>query len=283
MGRQPVLEPRTVFRNAMADAGIPAAGVLRRIDAEICHLVADVHATPAIPAAQIVAPVFITGLPRSGTTYLHRLLDGMFGLTAPRAWEMMHPSPPIAGRSDPHRIGKCAEVLAAMPPALLEMHPTSATAAEECGMMTLLSYDCASLVTAFAAPDYARWFYQSSRDRAYGIHRRVLQHLQFGRPATRWVLKSPEHLFDLDALFRVYPDATVIRINRDVADVLPSFVRLFAELRATNGCAFDAVEAHEFCRVMLDKSAGDRRVRHVAFSDLIADPAAVTSLIGTII
>src|SRR5690242_5304171 len=49
---------------------------------------------PAITSAQIRAPIFITGLPRSATSFLHTLLSLDPDNAVPRCWRLIHPYPP---------------------------------------------------------------------------------------------------------------------------------------------------------------------------------------------
>lgn len=269
---------RSVFRHSAAESGITVSHVLAAIE-RVCDDIAwDRIREPAIADTQIMRPVFITGLPRSGTTFLHRLLEAR-GLAAPHAWEMMSPSPPPSDQPDPVRVARCGEVIDAIPPELAAMHETAPTAAEECGAMTLLSFNSANLLMNFDLPAYQDWFYAATRADAYRMHRQVLQHLQYRSGRSRWVLKSPEHLFDLDALFDQYPDATVFVLRRNLDDVLPSLTRLMSHLRALHGCTVNPGEPDAFCAAALDRYGNDQRVTEIQFTDLIAQPQRVTDMI----
>ena len=61
---------------------------------------------------------------------------------------------------------------------------------------------------------------------AYAQHRLALQTLQSRQPTERWVLKTPNHLWHLDALLATYPDARVIWTHRDPGPVVTSLASL---------------------------------------------------------
>ena len=82
-------------------------------------------------------------------------------------------------------------------------------------------------------PAYQSWFRQQDMEPAYKFHRQFLQHLQYGRPARRFVLKAPAHMLAMEALFETYPDALVVQTHREPLEVLPSAASLTTVLRST--------------------------------------------------
>src|SRR5260221_13735838 len=111
-------------------------------------------------------------------------------------------------------------------PPLRAMHPFGATLAEEC--VTLFMYDLRTLAleTQAHVPSYARWLEQADMAPAYAQHRLALQPLQSRRPTERWILKTPNHLWHLDALLDAYPDARIIWTHRDPGPVVTSLASL---------------------------------------------------------
>jgi hypothetical protein len=201
------------------------------------RLVEDRKRQPGIAEQAIRRPLFIVGLPRTGSTLLHQLLAQDSQNRVAQTWEVMAPSPPPdAARyaSDP-RIARAArqlrwlEVLA---PDFKKIHPVGAGAAIECIAIMSPSFLSPRFHTLYHVPTYQEWLERQDLRPAYEFHRRFLQHLQWRAPASRWVLKAPAHLFAFDALFATYPDALLVQTHRDPLTVLASVASLTAVLQA---------------------------------------------------
>ena len=156
---------------------------------------------------RIDSPWIIVGLPRTGTSVLSMLL-GLDPVARPLLqWEAAHPIPPPTldeGDEDPRiaRTTKELDGLMKLNPPLKAMHPFGATLAQEC--VSLFMYDVRTLAleTQAHVPSYARWLEQAEMAPAYAQHRLALQTLQSRQPTERWILKTPNHLWHLDALLR---------------------------------------------------------------------------------
>jgi len=250
------------------------------------RLVADRAEHPAIAEEKVVAPVFIVGQPRSGSTHLHALLACVRGVRAPRFWEMSAPSPPpdaVTFDSDP-RIAAVQAIVDQMPAEMLVRHPMSATRPEQCNLLNDWSFINQAWMASFAISSYREWFLDADYAPAYDAHFRTLQHLQW-RNSGRWVLKYPKHLLSLDALLARYPDAVLLWTHRDPAAVLPSAVSLTGFMRASNTPDYDPVR---FAREWLvieelaldrglatrDRDANGARHIDVDYRSLMADPVA---------
>ena len=83
-----------------------------------------------------------------------------------------------------------------------------------------------ALETQAHVPTYARWLEQADMTPAYAQHRLALQTLQSRQPTERWILKTPNHLWHLDAMLAAYPDARVIWTHRDPGPVVTSLASL---------------------------------------------------------
>ena len=179
----------------------------------------------------ITRPVFITGMPRSGSTFLHELLAEDPGNRAPRIWEVMFP---LAARFPGTRAADravrntaaCLWWFRRLAPRADLVCPLRATTPQECIAIqsyTLLSQE---FPTMFRVPTYEAFLNLSDFTPAYKWEKRFLQHLQSSHPSRQWVLKAPDHIFSLDALFQVFPDAVVIQTHRNPFDVLKSSIQL---------------------------------------------------------
>jgi hypothetical protein len=195
------------------------------------RLVEDRRRQPAIADERVRRPLFIVGLPRTGTTLLHHLIAQDPASRVAQAWEVMSPSPPPErGRyeSDP-RIADAARKLQWLDwlaPEFKTIHPLGARLAIECIAILSHSLRSSRFHTTYRLPSYQAWLRGQDLRPAYALHRRFLQHLQWRAPAERWVLKAPAHFHALDALFATYPDAVVVQTHRDPRTVLGSVASL---------------------------------------------------------
>lgn len=186
---------------------------------------------PEIADETIAAPVVIVGLPRTGTTKLHRLLsrDPRFYWMA--WWESIYPVP-FGGETlqQPNaRIAQARSDVQAMTeamPKLTAMHPMDADAADE--EVMLMEHSFLSAFNAYAdVPGYMAWMDRQDQRPAYTFLKRMLQFLQWqkrqrGISAERWVLKAPHHLLRMDVLLQEFPGVQVIQTHRDPTSSIPS-------------------------------------------------------------
>jgi hypothetical protein len=256
------------------------------------RLVADRRRHPAIAHEAISRPLFIVGLPRTGSTLLHHLLAQDPRSRVLQAWEAMFPSPPPERSSyetDP-RIGRAERQLRWLDwlaPTFKTIHPLGARLALECIAVMSYSFLSSRFHTTYRVPSYQEWLERQDLRPAYELHRRVLQHLQWRAPAERWILKAPSHLHGLEALFATYPDAVVVQTHREPLVVLASVASLTAVLQGAFTDRLDLAEiGQEVTRrwangleraTQLRRSGrvpGDRFL-DVHYHDLLADPLRV--------
>jgi hypothetical protein len=244
---------------------------------------------PEIASAPIRQPIFITGLPRSGTTFLHRLMLTDAENRAPAVWETIAPSP--AAGTAAQRVARVARQLKTfewLAPDFRALHPLEATSPQECSEITAHVFRSLRFDTNYHIPSYRTWMDADVVRHlpAYRFHKRFLQYLQHHDGAERrWVLKCPEHLFALEAIKAVYPDARLVFVHRDPVKVLQSQARLTEVLRRPFTRKLDpkTLGPHE-SRRWLDgtrrmMAVGDdaglaEPVCHVHHLDLITDPVS---------
>ena len=242
---------------------------------------------PEVHAERIDSPWVIVGLPRTGTSVLSMLL-GLDPMARPLLqWEAAHPIPPATleeSAEDP-RIAQTAKELDGLMklnPPLKAMHPFGATLAQEC--VTLFMYDMRTLALEIQAhvPTYARWLERADMAPAYAQHRLALQTLQSRQPTDRWILKTPNHLWHLEALLDAYPDARIIWTHRDPGPVVTSLASLAnAGQRPQTNRTDPRPTAEEWKRkcsfalgsaVTFDEKSEDGWCRHLHYDSLMADP-----------
>lgn len=178
----------------------------------------------------IEGPVFVVGLPRTGTTATVGMmaLDKRFRFL--RAWEGANPiPPPVAGNedTDPRVIAARA---AAANYLKRHVHLSDPDGPEE-DVMMLSGLDMRSYHGPYpVSDDYVDWWLDADFSSFYALHERVLKLLHANRPPRLWLLKSPAHLFRLREIAQQYPGAKFIMTHRDPCKVIPSVASLHAML-----------------------------------------------------
>jgi len=257
----------------------------------LLRLAAEERAEPAITSRPVPAPIFITGLPRSGTTFLHMLLAQDPANRVPLSWEVMRPYPDPRRRRRDRRVQHTERefrIFRRLAPGLEKLHPLAATTPQECTEITSSIFQSLRYDTIYRVPSYLGWLERRGHDQAFRFHRRFLQHLQVQDPdgaRRRWVLKSPDHVFTLKHILQVYPDAGFVFVHRDPTSVLPSVAKLTEVLRAPftrtlNRVALGAEVAHR-CAQGADRilSASEflpeSQVLHLHYNEITRDPIGV--------
>ena len=200
---------------------------------------------PEIAAAPVERPLFITGLPRTGTSILHELIAQDPASRAPLHWEVRSPCPPpdeASHASDPRieRAERQIQLWNQIVPEYSAMHELGARIPVECVQITAHEFVSEEILGRYQVPSYATWYAQADVRPAYRFHRAMLQHLQWRCRRDRWVLKAPSHLPVLDALVDVYPDARIVLTHRDPLRILPSVASI---LYSTMWVRSDAIDA----------------------------------------
>lgn len=246
---------------------------------------------PEILQEQIVEPLVIVGLPRTGTTMLHRTLANDPRLYSVLWYECRNPAPfpdTVLGVNDPRIADAEAQVQAMIEgsPELAAIHPMDATGPDEEIMLLEHSFYSTMPESAVNVPEFGRWLNQQDQTEGYVYLKKLLQFLQWqkkqaGKPAERWVLKTPHHLGFLDLLLKVFPDARIVQTHRDPKQTIPSISSM---IHAVWILASDNADPHAAGRQWSDKMAGAlvkcRQVREqhpdrfidVWYMDAVKDP-----------
>src|SRR3954468_5011174 len=247
-------------------------------------LLVDAHRRdPALAQTPVLAPIFITGPARSGTSILQELLALDPALRAPLAYEMAYPLPPEGTSDDTRRAwAECEfDLWSDVHPGFAAIHSLEAALPEECLWLFAPQIDHGFWTTNTNTPSFSA--FRAARDAipVYECHRRFVQVLQGKQPAT-WGFKSPMHLARLPALFAVYPDARILRTHRDPAKTMPSSVSTLVHGRWTRSDHVDPAEIASTAvfglTLMLngiaapDAALPPGQVAELQYVDLLADP-----------
>lgn len=248
---------------------------------------------PEVRDDPVSAPVFVVGMSRTGTTFLHNLLSSDPGARALLKWEALDSVPPPDGDhlDDDPRVAPSVASTDAMyeaVPELRAMHYEAGDGPTECGILLGQDFRCVDVAGMAYIPDYTAWLFADDTRSAYRFHRLALQVLGSAAPG-RWTLKAPYHLMALDALLDEYPDASVVVTHRDPTEAVASTGKLVT----LGSAALGEVDPHAMARLwfgllaemtdrLLDVDArrGDR-ILHVRYPDLVADPIGTVDAIYT--
>jgi len=249
---------------------------------------------PDARSLSLQRPVFILGFPRTGTTLLQNLLCLDPTYRALRFWEL---TTPVPLHEDPERDRRTRRTIAArlirmsylIAPEQRHIHEISADTFEECWPLFVPTFCVLNFDLQSAMTGYGDWLLTADMKRPYREYRSQLQILAHRAPPARYVLKCPEHLWFLDALMEVFPDACIVWTHRDPLASVASYCSLISLNRRMLYGRFEPAEigAHiaDRFRLGVERAMAARaevssdRFYDVDFHALVADPGAVVQRI----
>lgn len=247
---------------------------------------------PEYVEVRLERPIFVTGLPRTGTTALHRLLTADPAHQGLEVWlaEVPQPRPPRETWADNpvfQGIQAGYEKHHVEHPEFLGVHHSSAEQVEECWQLLRQSAKSVSYECLAHVPTYSEWLAAQDWTDAYARHRRNLQLIGLPDRDKRWVLKNPSHLFALDALLAVYPDALVIQTHRAPETIIASVCSLNQQASAGWSTVFEGPVVGRSQLELWSRGAATfkrERAKHdpaqfydVDYADFVAAPLAVVA------
>jgi len=246
---------------------------------------------PAHAEVAIQRPVFVTGLPRSGTTLLQRLLTADPAHQGLEQWlaDLPQPRPPRASwESDPifSAMQSGYHAFHEANPELAGLHYSDAASHEECWRLLQQAGTSVAFETQAHVPSYSSWLEKQDWVPAYRRHRRLLQQIGSNDADQRWVLKNPSHLVALDALLEVYPDAVIVVTHRDPVTCLASMCSLAATSTRGMSTVFTGETIGRSQLALLERQVDRYRSARanssatfldVEYDDLVAKPVATVA------
>ena len=249
---------------------------------------------PTILRHEIRRPIFVLGLPRTGTTALHHLLWQDPRNQILEYWIAAAPSarpPRAAWDADPRyqRAVQELEYMYTVDPTLKSIHLMMADGPDECRHLLQQTFTDDTFECNSTLPSYSAWYATTDMRPSYAQHRDVLKLIGSPTPERRWVLKYPAHMRHLDAVLATYPDACIVQTHRDPVRVLPSLCSLIAGWRglyeeAPDRTAIAQWQLEVWARAMEHAMAVRQRCDpkqffDLHFRDVVSDPAgAVTRM-----
>lgn len=265
-------------------AGIVVTALVGRLASERAK-----KANPAYQKVSIEAPLVILGLPRTGTTALHRMLCAADENQGLELWLAQHPLPrPERSLWNEHpAYHRCVSGLEAQyadAPGMASIHAMAAGAVDECWNLLRQSFTSVTFECSASVRSYASWWQNCDMGRAYRRWADNLRLIGLADTDKRWVLKDPSHLFAPKSLLSTLPDATIVMTHRDPARSIPSVCSLSAAARAANDRLPDDARlgreqlelwARGIGRMMEARQSQPERFIDVHFNDFVTEPLTV--------
>ena len=245
---------------------------------------------PELLARPVERPVFVMGVPRTGTTLMSNLLAADPARRSPLTWEIDDPVPPAATghlTDDPRAVARLAQEKAMLEanPAMGKYYRGSAIYPNECVFFMAHDFKTLMIESKGVLPEYKEFIFSCDMTSAYEYHKRFLQVLQHHAPGV-WNVKKPSHSLWLETIFKVYPDARVIWTHRDPYTATGSLMSVISLSHMGHMGRIDAEwlardypwQAAEHANRIMDfrDRHGEDRIIDVHYADLLNDPVGET-------
>ncbi len=241
---------------------------------------------PEILEQPLLPVVLITGLQRTGTTKLQRLLSELPDARGLKSWEGLYPAPIGSTSETSKRINKTKlneRAVRWIAPSFYSIHPIEHDNYEEDVLLLDLHFMSSASEAIMQVPSYADYLNHTDQTSAYAYEMKLLKLLQWQRSSSYWVLKSPHHLEYLDIIHQLIPELKLIWTHRDPKATIPSYMSMLYHGRRmfSDEVSPTTITDHWIPKIdrMLTKGLQDIKtlpaVRHIDFNDLVQQESAI--------
>lgn len=251
------------------------------------HIEDNFKTYPEVLDIPVVRPLFITGLPRTGTTLMHNLCSQGLCWRVLKYWELLYPYyiPALGDKSRDYFLRLTKQLikgLYARYPELISRHETKAEGPEECVHLLRTTFYSNSFAAEWDLHDYLQWYSEQDLTGAYRYYRKLMQLLLWREQGEHLLLKCPAHLFAVDIILKVFPDASVIWMHRDPCKSIASVLSLYSVFREEETRYNEFIDLYlEYFKkslqnVMRAADSADGQVRSLSYKKLVKDQGGVT-------
>ncbi|SDG06922.1 Sulfotransferase family protein [Lentzea fradiae] len=248
------------------------------------------RATPSVLGVEVQVAAEICGLPRTGSTLLHRLLAASPQVTSTLSWEVAYPLPfPGEGPDAEPRKRRARErmrMFSQLSPDFGDLHTVVWDGPEEDVLLLDRTFVSMSFDSFYRVPSYGDWLRSADQRPAYRELREWLQVLQWQNPARSlpWVLKSPHHLTAVDTVLDEFPSCKIVMTHRSPVSAVPSYASMVRAMSSQYSSRVDPVHigrywSRRFATTLRDfasaRAARPGRFVDVRFTDTVATPLEV--------
>ncbi len=262
---------------------------LLRLLATRLRVQAAFKAHPEILEREIRRPMFLTGLPRTGTSATFNLLGQDPAARPLLLWEGTFPEPLDGvpeGEEDPRHTAmkETFAKLRERNPDFTRIHFADADTPEECVIPMAITFENVQQGIEVLMDPYASFFRSRDLRPQYLYYRDLLKMIDWQRPGERWLLKSPAHLWGMDAIVETFPDCSIVLTHRDPVEAIASYCSMMETLLGSQGCSPQpglGETVLDFCATSLERGyavrdgSDPRRFIDIRFRDFVADSMGV--------
>lgn len=210
---------------------------------------------PQIAEQEIVAPIFVTGLPRSGTSALLNLLVAAPDNRGLLQWEAQFPDPwpdSQPGQEDPRYPYLVKALEANQNSEFAKIHFIDADTPEECVLLHAYAFNGVQLGFEIMLEPYRSWLLAQDLEPLYRYQKRQMQMLNWRNPGKQWMLKAPAHMLGIDAIIKVFPDARFIWCHRNPVAVTASINSMNKAVMAMYAGDYSHLDSGEIGRAVME-------------------------------
>ena len=210
---------------------------------------------PDIHQQEIVAPIFVTGLPRSGTSALLNLMERAPENRSMLQWEIQFPDPwpgSKPGEEDPRYRFLADALEKERDSEFAKIHFVDADTPEECVLLHSYALHGVQLGFEIQLEPYRSWLLAQDLAPLYRYQKKQLQMLNWRNPGRQWMLKAPAHMWGIDAIMQVFPDARFVWCHRDPQKVVPSINSMNEVVLGMFAGDWSHLDRHQMGRDVMD-------------------------------